>query len=66
MNIVLALVVLALFSLVLALWIHAVIDASKVADRTERLVWIVVLIAVPGLGLIAWYLIGQHSPRTLR
>lgn len=55
MSVLAALLVLIVAGAFLGLWVKALLDLSRSGlPQTERLVWLIVLIAVPGLGLVAW------------
>ncbi|WP_354697167.1 hypothetical protein DSM112329_02855 [Paraconexibacter sp. AEG42_29] len=55
MSVVVALLALVVIGVVLGLWIRALLELRRsTLPQTEKLVWLIVLVAVPGLGLIAW------------
>jgi len=56
---------LGLFGLIhLALWVYAVIQIFGSSAKTvEKLLWIVIVAALPLIGIIAWYFMGPGSPK---
>ena len=56
---------LGLFGLIhLAIWVYAVIQIfnSSAADG-EKVLWIIIVAALPIIGIIAWYVMGPGSPK---
>ena len=55
-----------IFSIVLgciALWIYAIIDIVKGGFKSEsdKLVWLLLVLLVPALGTVLYYLVGQKQ-----
>ena len=47
-----------LYLLVLALWIFAIVDCAK-SSNPNKVVWIIVIILVPLLGSILYFIFGR-------
>ncbi len=45
----------------LAIYIYTIYDVvtSKFANDTDRLIWILIVVLVPVLGTILWFLVGR-------
>lgn len=56
---------LGLFGLIhLAIWVYAVIQIfGSSASTTEKVLWIVIVAALPLIGIVAWYFMGPGSPK---
>ncbi len=56
---------LGIFGLIhLAVVIYAAIQIwNSSADRTKKLIWIVVVAVLPVVGLIAWFFVGPGTPK---
>ncbi len=49
-----------LYLLVLALWIFAIVDCAK-SSNPNKVVWIIVIVLVPLLGSILYFVFGRKS-----
>jgi len=56
---------LGLFGLIhLAIWVYGVIQIfGSSAATTEKVLWIIIVAALPLIGIIAWYFMGPGSPK---
>lgn len=56
---------LGLFGLIhLAIWVYAVIQIfGSSSNTTDKVLWIVIVAALPLIGIIAWYFMGPGSPK---
>ena len=54
-----------LFALIhLAIWVYAALQIfNSSVDTVSKVLWIVIVAALPLVGLIIWYLMGPGSPR---
>ena len=49
-----------LYLLVLVLWIFAIVDCAK-SSNPNKIVWIIIIILLPLLGSILYFLVGRKS-----
>lgn len=55
---------MSLFGLIgLAIYAYTIYDVivSKFANDTDRLIWILIVVLVPFLGTILWFLVGRNK-----
>ncbi len=54
---------IVLFVAILVLWIWALIDILKSSFRnqTDKVIWLLVVLALNGLGALLYYWIGRHQ-----
>ncbi len=55
---------LGLFGLIhLAIWVYAVIQIfGSSASTGAKVLWIIIVAALPVVGIVAWYFLGPGSP----
>jgi hypothetical protein len=56
---------IGLFGLIhLAIWVYAVVQIfGSAAGTGEKVLWIVIVAALPLVGIVAWYFLGPGAPK---